>query len=550
MVVDFLEPEQFFAPAPTDLVSSLVSEYNAYKGHINNVADFMAGSDAASALGFFISGNANSERGSSTLSLTCEQLFRREGAVAALNARYWSKALQLTDVMDIMPEARRNEWHEQIRNPEGRKKSKYDKEWEIHPLPDFTIENVRSSLLDLLAKRSMFFAERVDGIFRGLSGDHVTNQPQGFGKRMIIANVIDSFNLTNYRRTGLINDLRCVVARFMGRDEPGRSASDTLIHSLRGRYGEWVSVDGGAIRVRLYKKGTAHLEVHPDMAWRLNCILAQLYPMAIPAQFRQRPARKSREWELMQRPLPAQVCTLLSSIKQAQELNPNRHQYRQSSFISVKGAWEIGRSDNKHAVAEACRVLEMIGGVRHPDNASWWQFDFDPIQVVTDIAISGMVPDQRSHQFYPTPADLATTVAELAEVGADHTVLEPSAGLGGLAAFLPADRTDCVEVSALHAKVLEAKGYRVDQCDFLALPVHKQYDRVVMNPPFDQGRWQAHIEHAAKFVKPGGRLVAVLPSGAQSRLVLPGASVQRWHGSIHNAFADASVSVVLLQADF
>ena len=40
------------------------------------------------------------------------------------------------------------------------------------------------------------------------------------------------------------------------------------------------------------------------------------------------------------------------------------------------------------------------------------------------------------------------------------------------------------------------------------------YDRVIMNPPFSHGRWYKHVLHAYKFLKPGGRLVAIIPNGA------------------------------------
>jgi hypothetical protein len=49
------------------------------------------------------------------------------------------------------------------------------------------------------------------------------------------------------------------------------------------------------VRIRIYRGvGTAHLEINPEIAYRLNGVLANLYPLAIPAQFRARP--KSRRW--------------------------------------------------------------------------------------------------------------------------------------------------------------------------------------------------------------------------------------------------------------
>jgi 16S rRNA G1207 methylase RsmC len=38
-----------------------------------------------------------------------------------------------------------------------------------------------------------------------------------------------------------------------------------------------------------------------------------------------------------------------------------------------------------------------------------------------------------------------------------------------------------------------------------------------MNPPFERGADIQHIEHARKFVKPGGRLVAICANGPRQR---------------------------------
>jgi 16S rRNA G1207 methylase RsmC len=75
----------------------------------------------------------------------------------------------------------------------------------------------------------------------------------------------------------------------------------------------------------------------------------------------------------------------------------------------------------------------------------------------------------------------------------------------------------------------------------------RRWDRIVMNPPFSDGRAQAHIEAAAQLLAPGGRLVAVLPAGVRGKEVLPGLR-HEWSGPHHNAFAGTSVSVAILVA--
>lgn len=532
----------FFAPVSSDLVDGLIGQYQHMRAKVERVAEVMNGPDLDGALHYFAEYAGRQDRHLS--SSTVRDMFGLDGAIAHLNAAYWSKAMQLTDVLDAMPQKRRTEWHEQITNPLGRKKDRYSKEWEVEPIPEFNDENVRSTLKGLLLQRETFFAERVDGLFRSLSKTHVTNAPEGFGKRMILARAVNEWGGVDHSTAGVINDLRCVIARFMGRDEPKWDATSSVVRFARLRRGEWIDVDGGSIRIRCYAIGTAHLEVHPDMAWRLNCVLAQLHPLAIPSQFRERPKKRSKDHKLIGRPLPFSVVARLASLEPARDLNPDNG-YRKDTWIKVPGCWDFKASSDQQIKAEADRIMESIGGTRVSEFR--WAFDYDPAEVVQEIVASGCVPDQKAHQFYPTPERLARIAVDLADIGPDDTCREPSAGMGGLADMMPKDRTHCIEVSPLHCKVLESKGHNVTQADFLAWsgdPV----DRIVANPPFSEGRWQAHTQHAATMVKPGGRLVAILPASAKGKDLLPGFDCT-WHGPYDNEFPGTSVSVVILKAD-
>lgn len=532
----------FFAPVSSDLVDGLIGQYQHMRAKVERVAEVMNGPDLDGALHYFAEYVRRQDRHLS--SSTVRDMFSLDGAIAHLNASFWSKAMQLTDVLDAMPQQRRNEWHAQIQNPLGQKKDRYSKEWEVEPIPEFNDENVRSTLKGLLLQRETFFAERVDGLFRSLSKTHITNAPEGFGRRMIIARAVNEWGGVDHSTAGVINDLRCVIARFMGRDEPKWDATSSVVRFARLRRGEWIDVDGGAIRIRCYAIGTAHLEVHPDMAWRLNCVLAQLHPLAIPSQFRERPKKRAKDHKLIGRPLPFAVVARLASLEPARDLNPD-HGYRKDTWIKVPGCWDFKASSDQQIKAEADRIMESIGGTKLSELR--WAFDYDPTEVVQEIVASGCVPDQKAHQFYPTPERLARIAVDLADIGPDDTCREPSAGMGGLADLMPKDRTHCIEVSPLHCKVLESKGHNVTQADFLAwsgAPV----DRIVANPPFSEGRWQAHTQHAATMVKPGGRLVAILPASAKGKDLLPGFDCT-WHGPYDNEFPGTSVSVVILKAD-
>lgn len=530
---------QFFAPASTDLVSSIVARYNSRRVEIEQFhADYEARS-LGGIIGYFCRRNGESA-----------PRFDLEHAICGLNSDYWKEALALTDVYDAMPQKRRDDWNHQMgawREPRYKKG-----ETPADDLPDFDEDVVRATLLDLLASREKFFAERVDGLFRTLSKAHVTNTPQGFSKRMIIGGIF-SYGSPDWQVCGYINDLRCVIARFMGRDQPGRGATEPVIRAAIRNAGEWMSVDGGALRIRVYTGvGTAHLEVHPDMAWRLNGVLASLYPAAIPESFRRKPvkAKKIKDFVLFERPLAFAVVSILVGMEPARAVNPDKG-YRQDTFIKIPKALMLGSfSIDKALLREVESVLFAIGAVKMKSgHLDYYQFDYDFRSVLDEIVCSGCIPDHKSYQFYPTPEKLARIAVEMADIEDSSECLEPSAGIGGIADLMPVDRTTCVEFSGLHCEILKAKGFKTIYSDFLpwANSKYRKFDRVVMNPPYSEGRWKAHTEAAAELVNSGGNLVAILPSSARNNFTLDGFDCE-WSQIYANEFAGTSVSVAILLA--
>lgn len=523
-----IEESQFFAPASTDMVDGLIGRYRNERQRMERVVEFVSGDDFKAVVGYFESAAKTRDyRAGNTPS------FKLENGLAALNASYWQQALNLTDVLDFMPTKRREEWFNLIHK---------------HETPEFEEGAVRATLADLLAGRMNFLAEKVDGVFRALSRTHVTNQPEGFSKRMIMTGVTNDWGAYGRTQTGHLNDLRQVIAKFMGRDEPDWNASNRVVEIARANYrGEWVPVDGGALRIRCYMNGNAHLEVHPDMAWRLNEVLAHLHPAAIPSRFRTAPkSRKKREYTLMERPLPFAVLKVLHGLGRV-------HQRGERDRVqTLKNAVRIeSHVNDKHLIAETEQVLELLGGVPdgHP-GYKWWQFDYDPEPVIKEIVCTGVVPDQKSHQFYPTPERIARDAIELAGIEAGHKCLEPSAGTGALADLFPRyAHLTCIEISELHQKVLAAKGHSVRNADFLEWsPGLVRFERIVMNPPYSQGRWRRHVEHAAGMLKSGGTLVAILPASANGKELVPGLK-HTYSQPYENQFRGASVDVVIVKME-
>jgi hypothetical protein len=227
---DLVELDEFFAPAASDVVDGLIGQYSAAKSAIVSLAEAVGSGLHAEALRYFIESNTPEQRYATPR--TVETLFAVEPAIAQLDADFWHRAMLMTDVLDAMPQKRRYEWLEQIKHPAGVKD--HTGKYTVQPLPAFEEDTVRATLHGLLNSRAQFFAERVDGIFRALSRSHVTNKPEGFSKRMIIPGVVDAYGTAH---TGHINNLRCVIAKFMGRDEPGHDATRPVVYNARSRSG-------------------------------------------------------------------------------------------------------------------------------------------------------------------------------------------------------------------------------------------------------------------------------------------------------------------------
>lgn len=150
--------------------------------------------------------------------------------------------------------------------------------------------------------------------------------------------------------------------------------------------------------------------------------------------------------------------------------------------------------------------------------------------------------------FFPTPPDVVERVFELAEMetGRRYNILEPSAGIGSLAAPFLAHVQEhgggivvCEIVSRLIA-VLKDEGYGLlpgavllDGDCRAVLPYVQQgrvllFDRIVMNPPFEKRQDYEHVVAMREHLAPGGILVAIVtPRGAEALQSLFGYLLRR-----------------------
>lgn len=131
-------------------------------------------------------------------------------------------------------------------------------------------------------------------------------------------------------------------------------------------------------------------------------------------------------------------------------------------------------------------------------------------------------------EFYPTPPEVAGRLFAGIDWKKVQTVLEPNAGKGDLLELAINMRKngnrrlmgsyrwsgdvnldiDCVEIDRDLQSILIGKGFRVVYDDFLSYHTRKQYDLVLMNPPFSNG--DKHLLHALELMENGGQIACIL----------------------------------------
>lgn len=161
-------------------------------------------------------------------------------------------------------------------------------------------------------------------------------------------------------------------------------------------------------------------------------------------------------------------------------------------------------------------ILEACGG-RWNRKAKAHVFPTSAEERLEQILETGEIEIPKADfDYFPTPSVVVERLLEIAEVQQGMKVLEPSAGQGAIA--IPVSElgaaVTCFELAKTNYEALKVKAPTLEiiQGDFLEQAPAPVYDRVVMNPPFGRQQDIKHVNHAYKFLKPEGMLVAVMAS--------------------------------------
>ena len=124
--------------------------------------------------------------------------------------------------------------------------------------------------------------------------------------------------------------------------------------------------------------------------------------------------------------------------------------------------------------------------------------------------------------FYPTPEAIINKMLCDIDFKMIHSILEPSAGSGNIVEALRQKEKiystsyskfsfdiDCIEADQNLQHILKGKNFRVVHNDFLTYDTMKEYDIIIMNPPFSNGC--KHLLKALEMQqRNGGAIVCLL----------------------------------------
>lgn len=190
--------------------------------------------------------------------------------------------------------------------------------------------------------------------------------------------------------------------------------------------------------------------------------------------------------------------------------------------LSITGSQVvIARQLDRPLYDKVNKVLVAAGG-KWNRSAKAHLFTGDPAELLESIVLTGEYRnEQQDFGVFYTPASLAARAADALKIRPGMSVLEPSAGMGALAEAARARtaQVTCIDMLTKHAVMLEKLGFGFVLGDFLLCDPQDfpPFDRVLMNPPFAKQADAQHVLHALKFLKPYGRLVAIMSAAVTFR---------------------------------
>lgn len=158
---------------------------------------------------------------------------------------------------------------------------------------------------------------------------------------------------------------------------------------------------------------------------------------------------------------------------------------------------------------KVAKVLLSIGGKWNSKEKAHI-FKEDVETMISNMLLTGEYTDAKQEfQFFPTPDALAKEIVERAGIDEGDICLEPSAGHGNIAKYMPG--CDVIELNPDNRKYLTENGFNLIHDDFMTFEPQKDYDVIVMNPPFCK---QQDIKHVTKAIQIAKKCVVAIMSAS------------------------------------
>ena len=171
-------------------------------------------------------------------------------------------------------------------------------------------------------------------------------------------------------------------------------------------------------------------------------------------------------------------------------------------------------------------------------------FDNAVLDYYTNQRLTGRRDNREGKDYYPTPEPLGYMMAQWGRIGEGESVLEPSAGHGAVARYVPRENPlTAIEPSQSLFGKLQLKaggnGRKFENTVFEDYNVANKHDVVLMNPPFGSGGRLAvdHVAKAFRHLDEGGRIVAIIPRGAADK------KFDQWHAGQKDAVLTGEIDL-------
>lgn len=193
----------------------------------------------------------------------------QETIQACVDAGGWDRLIKDSGLRSIMSAAKRKEMEEAIHTKK---------------VPALTRDAITTTFKTLHESRAEMFEQGVIECFQRLSWHYKTNQPQKFGKRIVVSS-LTSYGSGNVPQCDQLDDLLRVFHVCDGKPEADhrRSTYHLIAEAMRAT-DIWPKLAANDyFSVRLYKNQSGHVTfLRPDLVTRLNLIIAKHYPGALP----------------------------------------------------------------------------------------------------------------------------------------------------------------------------------------------------------------------------------------------------------------------------